>query len=161
MTDVTALVSARFSNFVTRRLPAVGRRATAREVAKYRSSGGRKGNTIVGRPVFLLEVVGRSSGERRPVMLMYVPRGDDLVVIGSAAGSDSTPNWYKNLMAAGGGEVQVGGERWSVSARELEDGAERDQCWSLAAAVHPGFDSYRRFTDRRLPVAVLERRGTP
>lgn len=161
MTEVTALVSARFSNFVARRLPAVGRRATARQVAKYRSSRGRKGNTIVGRPVFLLDVVGRSSGERRPVMLMYVPRGDDLVVIGSAAGSDSTPNWYKNLMAAGGGEVQVGGERWSVTARELENGAERNQCWSLAAAVYPGFDSYQRFTDRRLPVAVLERRGPP
>jgi F420H(2)-dependent quinone reductase len=161
MTDVTALVSARFSNFVTRRLPAVGRWATAWQVAKYRSSGGRKGNTIVGRPVFLLDVVGRLSGERRPVMLMYVPRGDDLVVIGSAAGSASTPNWYKNLMAAGGGEVQVSGERWSVSARELGGGPERNECWSLAAAVYPGFDSYQHFTDRRLPVAVLERRGAP
>jgi F420H(2)-dependent quinone reductase len=95
MTDVTALVSARFSNLVARRFPAVGRWATARQVAKYRSSGGRKGNTIVGRPVFLLDVVGRLSGERRPVMLMYVPRGDDLVVIGSAAGSASTPNWTR------------------------------------------------------------------
>ncbi|HEY6426846.1 MAG TPA: nitroreductase/quinone reductase family protein [Acidimicrobiales bacterium] len=161
MTDVTVLVSARVSNRVARRFPAVGRKATARQVAKYRSSGGRKGNTIVGRPVFLLDVVGRLSGERRPVMLMYVPRGDDLVVIGSAAGSASTPNWYKNLMAAAGGEVQVSGERWSVCARELGDGPERNECWSLAAAVYPGFDSYQHFTDRPLPVAVLERRGAP
>jgi F420H(2)-dependent quinone reductase len=128
-------------------------------VAKYRSSGGRKGNTLVGRPVFLLDVVGRSGGERRPVMLMYVPRGEDLVVIGSGAGSAATPNWYRNLMAAGGAEVQVGADRWSVAARELEDGSERDECWSLAADVYPGFDSYRRFTDRRLPVALLERRA--
>jgi deazaflavin-dependent oxidoreductase (nitroreductase family) len=95
-------------------------------VAKYRSSGGRKGNTLVGRPVFLLDVVGRSGGERRPVMLMYVRRGEDLVVIGSGAGSAATPNWYRNLMAAGGAEVQVGPDRWSVAARELEDGSERD-----------------------------------
>ena len=73
MTDVTALISARLTNLVARRYPAVGRRSTARQVAKFRSSGGRKGNTIVGRPVFLLDVVGRSSGERRPVMLMYCP----------------------------------------------------------------------------------------
>jgi deazaflavin-dependent oxidoreductase (nitroreductase family) len=110
--------------------------------------------------VFLLDVVGRSSGERRPVMLMYLPRGDDLVVIGSGGGSAATPNWYRNLMDAGGAEVQVGADRWSVAARELEDGSERDECWSLAAAVYPGFDSYQRFTDRQLPVAVLERRAS-
>jgi hypothetical protein len=66
MSDVTMKASARFSNLVARRFPALGRSATARQVEKYRSSGGRKGNTIVGRPVFLLDVVGRSSGERRP-----------------------------------------------------------------------------------------------
>jgi deazaflavin-dependent oxidoreductase (nitroreductase family) len=159
MADVTALVSARFTNLVARRFPSVGRSATARQVAKYRSSGGRKGNTIVGRPVFLLDVVGRSSGERRPVMLMHVPRGDDLVVVASAGGSDTTPNWYRSLLAAGGAEVQVGADRWSVAARELDDGPERDEAWSLAAAVYPGFDSYQRFTDRQIPVAVLERRA--
>ena len=161
MNDVTVWVSARLSNLIARRFPAVGRRATARQVAKYRSSGGRKGNRIVGRPVFLLDVVGRSSGERRSVMLMYVPRGEDLVVIGSAGGGATTPNWYKNLMSAGGAEVQVGADRWSVVARELEDGAERDECWSLAAAVYPGFDSYQRYTERRLPIAVLARGAAP
>jgi pimeloyl-ACP methyl ester carboxylesterase len=36
---------------------------------------------------------------------------------------------------------------------------ERDAAWSLAATVYPGFDSYQRFTDRQIPVAVLERRA--
>jgi deazaflavin-dependent oxidoreductase (nitroreductase family) len=142
---------------VARRAPALGRKATYRQVDAYRSSGGRKSNTIVGRPVFLLDVVGRTSGELRPVMLMHVPRGDDLVVVGSAAGSSTTPNWYRNLMAAGRAEVQVGGERWTVSARELADGPERDVCWSIAVAVYPGFADYATFTERRIPVAVLER----
>jgi deazaflavin-dependent oxidoreductase (nitroreductase family) len=159
MTNVTMAASARFTNLVARRFPALGRNGTARQVAKYRSSDGRKGKTIVGRPVFLLDVVGRSSGERRPVMLIHVPRGDDLVVVASAGGSDTTPNWYKNLMAAGSADVQVGADRWSVAARQLDDGPERDECWTLANAVYPGFDSYQRFTDRQIPVAVLERRG--
>ena len=159
MTNVTMAASARFTNLVARRFPALGRNATARQVAKYRSSDGKKGNTIVGRPVFLLDVVGRSSGERRPVMLIHVPRGDDLVVVASAGGSDTTPNWYKNLMAAGGGDVQVGADRWSVAARQLDDGPERDECWTLANTVYPGFDSYQGFTDRQIPVAVLERRA--
>jgi F420H(2)-dependent quinone reductase len=154
MKDLMALVAARLTNLLARRFPSVGRRATARQVEKCRSSGGRKGNTLVGRPVFLLDVVGRSSGERRPVMLMHVPRGEDLVVIGSGTGTAATPNWYRNLLAAGGADVSVAGDRWSVAARELEHGSERDECWSLAAAVYPGFDSYQRFTDRQIPVAV-------
>ena len=155
MTEVTALVSARFSNFgvpVARYGPP-RYRAPGREVPVERRPEGqhhcrpasvpaRRGRSIE-RSATSRHVDVRAAGKR--------PGG-----IGSAAGSDSTPNWYKNLMAAGGAEVQVGGERWSVSARELEDGAERNQCWSLAAAVYPGFDSYQRFTDRRLPVAVLE-----
>lgn len=157
--DLKFRTSARFSNLVARRLPALGRSATKRQVDRYSSSGGRKGNTIVGRPVFLLDVVGRSSGEPRPVMLMHVPRGDDLIVVGSAAGAATTPNWYKNLMAAGGANVQVGPERWTVAARQLEDGPEREQAWALANEVYPAFDSYQGFTDRQIPVAVLERRS--
>ena len=149
---------ARISNLVARRFPGLGRKTTERQVHQYRSSGGRKGNTIVGRPVFLLDVIGRTSGEPRPVMLMYVPRGDDLIVVGSGGGSAKTPHWYRNLMAAGGAEVQVGRERWNVKVRELGEGPERDACWSLARDVYPGFDSYQGFTDRRIPVAVLERR---
>ena len=78
-------------------------------------------------------------------------------MIGSAAGSPTTPNWYRNLMAAKGGIVQVGPDRWAVTARELDDGPERDECWRLAATAYPGFDDYQRFTDRKLPLALLER----
>lgn len=81
------------------------------------------------------------------------------MVIASAGGSDTTPNWYKNLLAAGEADVQVGADRWTAAGRELEDGPERDECWALANAVYPGFDSYQGFTDRQIPVAVLERRA--
>ena len=157
MSNVTDRVSARLTNLVAQRFPAVGRRSTESHVAAYRSSGGRKRNTLVGRPVFLLDVVGRSSGQARPVMLMYVPRGDDLIVVGSGGGSATTPNWYKNLMAAPTADVQVGNDRWTVTARELDAGAERDECWALATTAYAGYDSYQTFTDRTIPVAVLTR----
>lgn len=155
--DVVAVVSARVTNLVARRFPNVGKKSTERQVEAFRKSGGRKGNTIFGRPVFLLEVRGRKTGEIRSVVLMHVPRGDDLIVIGSGGGSTSTPNWYRNLMAANGGTVQVGPDRWAVTARELDDGLERDECWRLAAKVYPGFDAYQTFVDRTIPVAVLEK----
>lgn len=155
-----ASVTGRIANLMSKRFPAIGRAATRRQIDQFRKSDGRKGNRLLGKPVFLLDVVGRTSGEPRPVMLMHVPRGDDLVVVGSNAGHPTTPNWYRNLMAAGGGEVHVGGERWAVSARELDDGPERDECWALATAVYPDFDSYQELTERRIPVAVLERAGS-
>ena len=141
---------------MSRRFPQLVAKGTHKQVEQFRSSNGTKGNTMFGKPVFLLEVVGRTSGEPRPVMLMLVRRGDDLIVVGSNGGNPVTPNWYKNLMAADRTEVQVGSERWWTTAREVE-GAERDECWALAAAAYPDFDTYAELTDRRIPVAVLER----
>jgi deazaflavin-dependent oxidoreductase (nitroreductase family) len=152
-----ASLSGRVVNFMSRRLPGLTKLGTRRQVDQFRSSGGTKGNMLMGKPVFLLDVVGRSSGESRPVMLMLVERGDDLVVIGSNGGNPVAPNWYKNLMAAGTAQVQVGGDTWTVTPRELEGGAERDECWDLACAAYPDFASYQELTDRRIPVVLLER----
>jgi hypothetical protein len=71
MSNAIERISAKLTNLVARRFPAVGRHATASHVETYRSSGGTKRNTLLGRPVFLLDVIGRSTGASRPVMLMY------------------------------------------------------------------------------------------
>jgi F420H(2)-dependent quinone reductase len=150
--------SSRLTNIIGSYVPAIGRAGTRHQVKQYRSSNGRKGDKFLGYPCFLLDVVGRRSGESHPVMLIHVPRGDDLIVVGSGAGVATTPNWYKNLMAAGGGHVQVGANRWRVQARELPEGPEREECWALAVARYPGFEAYQTYTARRIPVAVLKRR---
>lgn len=133
---------------------------TRRQIKQFRSSKGAKGNAFMGKPVFLLDVVGRSSGEPRPVMLMLVRRGDDLLVAGSNGGNPESPNWFKNLVAAGEAHVEVGADRWAVTVRELDEGAERDECWKLLVAGYPDFASYQELTDRRIPVAVLERKDS-
>lgn len=130
-------------------------------MAQYRKSDGRKGNKLMGKPVFLLDVAGRKSGEPRPVMLMLVRRGDDLLVCGSNGGNPKPPNWWLNLVAAGEAEVQVGAQRWPVQVRVLNEGPERDEAWQLLNDVWPQFGDYQTFTDRRLPVAVLERADDP
>jgi deazaflavin-dependent oxidoreductase (nitroreductase family) len=150
-------ITGRLTNFMSRHLPGVNRWGTRRHVRQYQGSGGKKGSQFFGKPVFLLDVVGRKSGESRPVMLMLVERGEQLVVVGSNGGNPQTPNWYRNLMAAGGGEVERAGERWKVTARELPEGPERDECWALATQAYPDFASYQELTDRRIPVAVLDR----
>ena len=150
-------LAGRFSHLMSTRFKGVTDRMTARQVEQYRSSDGRKGNKLMGKPVFLLDVVGRASGERRPVMLMLATRGDDLLVCGSNGGNDRTPNWYLNLAAAGGSDVQVGADRYRVSVRELDEGDEREDCWRILNEAWPQFQSYQELTERRLPVAVLER----
>lgn len=138
------------------RADGLARAAGRRHVERYRAAGGRKADTIRGLPVFLLDVVGRRSGEPRPVMLMLVRRGDDVLVCGSNGGNPRTPNWYRNLVAAGEAHVEIGGDRWPVTVREVE-GDERDECWDLLVAGYPDFASYQQLTSRELPVAVLER----
>jgi deazaflavin-dependent oxidoreductase (nitroreductase family) len=91
-------------------------------------------------------------------MLMLVRRGDDLLVVGSNGGNPDSPNWFKNLAAAGEAHVEVGAERWAVRVRELEEGSEREECWELVVAGYPDFATYQELTDRRIPVAVLERK---
>jgi deazaflavin-dependent oxidoreductase (nitroreductase family) len=149
----------RFSHFMSTRMKGVTDAMTRRQVARYRASDGAKANTLMGKPVFLLDVVGRTSGQPRPVMLMLARRGGDLLVCGSNGGNPKTPNWYRNLTAAGRAGVQVGAERWDVIVRELPEGDEREECWRLLVAAWPQFESYQELTERRLPVAVLERVG--
>jgi F420H(2)-dependent quinone reductase len=153
-----ASFSGRMMNFLSRRLPGLGRRGTRRQVLQFRSSGGRKGSKLLGKPVFLLDVVGRKSGESRPVMLMLIRREDEIIVVGSNGGNPTTPNWYKNLVAAGRAHVEVDDQRWAVDVRELEEGTEREECWGLATAGYADFAAYQELTDRRIPVAVLARR---
>lgn len=152
-----ASLTGRAANILSRYLPALGRYGTKRQIRQFRESNGTKGNSLRGMPVFLLDVVGRTSGEPRPVMLMLTRRGDDLIVVGSNGGNPEAPNWYKNLMASRTAHVEVSGDRWAVTPRLLEEGSERDECWDLAVAAYPDFGSYQELTDRRLPVVVLER----
>ncbi len=140
-------------------MPGMGSKNSHKQVVKYRSSKGQQGNRLFGKPVFVLDVVGRKSGESRPVALMHVPRGDELLVIGSRGGHDETPNWYKNLQAAGEAYVEVGAERWAVTSRELEQGVERDEAWKLLTEAYPDFAVYQTLTDRQLPISVLSRKG--
>ncbi len=154
-----ASFSGRMANLMSRRLPGLGRAGTRHQIKQFRASHGDKGSKLMGKPTFVLDVIGRTSGESRPVMLMLVRRGDDLVAVGSNAGNPETPNWYKNLMSAGEAHVEVDVERWAVDVRELEEGPEREECWDLAVAAYPDFASYQDLTDRRIPVAVLTRTG--
>lgn len=157
MTERVTL-SGRGANFFSRRMPGVVNWYSRRQATRFEKTDGKRGAKLRGKPIFRLTVIGRKSGAPHSLMLMLVPRGDDLVVCGSKGGSPQAPNWWKNLVAAGQASVQVAGERYDVDARVLIDGAERAQAWELLTAAYPDFGSYQALTERVLPIAVLTRR---
>lgn len=134
----------------------LGRIASRLHAAVYKRTGGRVGSRWFGAPVIALETVGRRSGKTRSVPVLGLRDGDAFVVIPANAGSDRPPAWWLNLRAAGSAVAVVRGERVPVRPR-VADGAERERLWKAYARMYPQVDDYTRFTDRELPVVVLER----
>src|SRR5512139_2117875 len=52
-----------------------------------------------GLPTLLLTCLGRKSGEKRTVPLVFLQHGEDVVIVGSLAGYDKHPTWYLNISA--------------------------------------------------------------
>jgi deazaflavin-dependent oxidoreductase (nitroreductase family) len=107
--------------------------------------------------MLLLDHVGARSGKPRTTPLLYVPDGEDLVLIASKGGFPKHPAWFHNLSANPDTTVQVGAERRPVRARVAEPG-ERDRLWELADAAYPGYRDYRARAGREIPIVVLEPR---
>jgi deazaflavin-dependent oxidoreductase (nitroreductase family) len=136
------------------------RRLMAGHVAVYRATGGRIGHRGPGSaPCLLLDHVGAKSGQRRTTPLIYGADGENLVLVASKGGYPRNPAWYHNLMANPDTTVQVRSERRPVHAR-VATADERERLWTMMAGVYGGYDTYRRRTDREIPLVVLEPRAS-
>lgn len=118
-------------------------------------SGGRIGGRLNNAPILLLTTTGRKSGEARTAPVLYLRRGEDLVVIGSNAGNTRTPAWSLNLQANPEATVEVRRDRHPVRARVAE-GDERAALWRAMNETYAGFDDYAVKTSRDIRVFVLE-----
>jgi deazaflavin-dependent oxidoreductase (nitroreductase family) len=125
----------------------------------YRATGGRVGARLPGLPdILLLDHVGRKSGKRRTTPLVYMPDGDDLVVVASKGGYPQHPAWLLNLRAHPDTTVQIGSRRLNVRAEEARAG-ERRRIWPRAIAHNPHWGRYRERTSREIPIVVLRPRA--
>jgi F420H(2)-dependent quinone reductase len=122
----------------------------------YRLSGGRIGGRMGKAPILILHHRGRKTGKERATPVLYLADGDDLVVVGSKGGTDKDPHWFRNLVAGGETEVEIGRERRRVRPR-LTEPEERERLWPRLVEMYPAYAEYQTFTDRTIPVAVLER----
>lgn len=128
----------------------------------YRATGGRLGAKWrlgsafpTGAPTCLLTTIGRRSGERRTTPLIYLSDGDRLVLVASQGGMPRHPQWYLNLRAHPGVEVQTGRRVRDLRARTAGED-ERKRLWPLLVELYADFAHYQSWTERRIPVVICE-----
>jgi deazaflavin-dependent oxidoreductase (nitroreductase family) len=124
----------------------------------YRATRGLVGHRFPGAPpALLLDHVGAKTGKRRTSPLVYGRDGQNLVLVASKGGYPKHPAWFHNLKAHPDTTVQVGSRLLDVHAR-VATAEERPRLWSLMVGVYGGYETYRRRTEREIPLVVLEPR---
>ena len=130
--------------------------------AVYRWTGGLLGSTWRvgsafpwGIPVLLLTTIGRKSGQPRTLPLIFIEEGDHIIIVASKGGLPSEPLWYKNLVANPECDVQIKRRKLKAKARTASP-EEREELWPKLVAHYPDFASYASWTDRIIPVVILE-----
>jgi F420H(2)-dependent quinone reductase len=129
------------------------------QVEEYEGSGGATGTTLrdTGLPVVIVTNRGAKTGAIRKTPLMRVEHDGRYAAVGSMGGAPQNPVWVYNLRANPDVEVQDGGDKWAMTAREIT-GEERAQWWKRAVAAYPPYAEYQQRTSRVIPVFVLEKK---
>lgn len=127
---------------------------TKAHVAAYRLSNGRIGGDYRGAPVLLLHHSGRKTGKPRVSPLLYLPDGDDLVVVASKGGSHKHPAWFLNLREMPDTTVEVDGETRGVKVRVASE-AEKQRLWPRVVDLYGDYAKYQARTEREIPLVVL------
>lgn len=128
----------------------------------YRKTGGRIGaKWRIGAgfrkpvPVLLLDHVGRKSGRRFTTPLLYLPDGERVIVVASQGGLPKNPLWYLNLRANPDVTVQTGKVVRPMRARTANPD-ERALLWPRLVDLYADFASYQSWTEREIPVVILD-----
>ena len=123
----------------------------------YRATNGRVGRLPGLPPLLLLDHVGAKSAKRRTTPLVYMPDGNDFIVVASKGGHPRNPDWLHNLRANPDTEVQIGSERIKVRSREA-NADERRRLWPRAADYNPYWRRYQARAKRTIPLVILQPR---
>jgi deazaflavin-dependent oxidoreductase (nitroreductase family) len=129
-------------------------RGTRLHAALYRLTRGRLLSSMGGRPVLVLETIGRRTQQRRATPVQYLSDGDEFVVVASDRGAARPPAWYLNLRARPSARVQVGARTIDVHARETS-GHDRAELWRRLSAADRSLERAAAKAGRELPLIAL------
>jgi deazaflavin-dependent oxidoreductase (nitroreductase family) len=125
----------------------------AKLIEEFRANHGQLSGQMAGRRVLILTTRGARSGKERAAVIGYRPYKDGLAVIASANGAPKSPAWFHNLQADPHATVEVGTDKYEVTARVVDDPAERAEIAKKIDYLEP----QQAKTSREIPVLVLER----
>ena len=127
-------------------------------IEEFRANGGKVGGTFEGFPLVLLHHTGAKSGTERVNPLAYQRLSDDSVAIfASKGGAPTHPDWFHNLVANPNTSIEIGTERYDVTAR-VAPADERERIWEAQKKAFPNFAEYETTTGgREIPVVVLDK----
>jgi F420H(2)-dependent quinone reductase len=128
----------------------------------YQKSNGRIGHRLPGvPPTVLLHTVGAKTGQPRTMPLTYARDGDSYLVVASNAGYDRYPGWYHNLRKHPDCEINVGPEKFAVTARCVTpDDSDYDRLWQLVNKNNGNrYNGYQSKTSRPIPIFVLTKQN--
>jgi deazaflavin-dependent oxidoreductase (nitroreductase family) len=130
----------------------------AQVIAEFRANGGRVGGDLANTSILLLHHIGTRSGLQRVTPLAYNRLSNDrIVIVASNGGSPTHPAWYHNLKTNPRVVVEIGAERFTAWAEELE-GAARARVWPELIAAVPAVGAFQAQTTRQIPAFVVTRR---
>ena len=130
------------------------------QVELYEGSGGKEGLTLrdTGMPCIIVTNIGNKTGAIRKTPLMRAVDGNNYILVASQGGAPKHPVWYYNLKADPNVEIRDDTEVFSLRAREVPEGSERQRLWDIAVAAYPPYQEYQDKTDRLIPVFITETR---
>ncbi|HEX2738258.1 MAG TPA: nitroreductase/quinone reductase family protein [Acidimicrobiia bacterium] len=125
----------------------------------YRATGGRV-NGFPGTPIrfVFLTTTGRKSGEPRRVPLLYLPEGDNYIVVASNFGNAWFPAWWLNLEANPKATAETKRRiQVPVVAERITDPDEYETKWAQFTKTYRLFPKYRERAGRDIPIVRLVR----
>jgi deazaflavin-dependent oxidoreductase (nitroreductase family) len=122
---------------------------------EFRANNGKVGGAFDGNELLLLTTIGAKSGQPRLSPLSCRRIDGKLLIIAGYGGADTNPSWVYNLRANPRAHVELAGESFDVTAREVPP-AERDDIIPKLTAAVSAFAEYQAKTSRVIPIFELQ-----
>jgi deazaflavin-dependent oxidoreductase (nitroreductase family) len=100
--------------------------------------------------------VGRTSGDRRGVILGYIEDGSTPVTLAMNGWDEGLPAWWLNLESNPSAVMRLKGEEPRPVRARCAEGDERERLWRRWAEVDEGLDAYAASRVADTPVVVFE-----
>lgn len=112
-------------------------------------------NTLNGKDVCFVTMIGAKSGRIITTPIMYVPFQEGILMVASQGGAPNHPAWYYNLMKNPDITVRHRKKTMNLRAR-LASTAETPSLWPICDDFYPPYATYRARVARDIPLFICE-----